>query len=146
MEGRTPLHQAAIDGQFEIVRFIVYNVNEINPSDDSGWTPLHAAAMHGYFDIYKYLLERVKDKNPGDNTGKTPLHEVVIRGQIEIFKIAYKLGLNQNPGNAAKGFGETFLDLAAQNNQVEIFRLIIENENLEKDIKDIKDVQFFANL
>ena len=145
MEGMTPLHKAAMDGQFEIVRFIVYNVNEINPSDDRGWTPLHAAAMRGYSDIYKFLLERVKDKNPGDNTGKTPLHEAVIRDQVEIFKIAYKLGLNQNPENTANGFGKTFLNLAAQNNRYEIFQLIIENENLEKGTS-FKDVRFFANL
>ena len=63
----------------------------------------------------------------------------MIRDQIEIFKIAYKLGLNQNPGNTAKGFGETFLDLAAQNNRYEIFQFIIKNENLETGMS-FKDV------
>ena len=133
--GMTPLHQAATDGQFEIVRFIVSIVNEINPRNDLGWTPLHAAAMHGYSDIYEFLLKRVTVKNPEDNTGKTPLNGAVINDQIEVFKIAYKLGLNQNPGNTANGFGETLLDLAAQNNRAEIFRLIIEKENLEKSLE-----------
>ena len=73
--------------------------------------------------------------NPEDNTGNTPLDGAVIKGQIEIFKIAYKLGLNQNPGNTANGFGEALLDLAAQNNQAEIFSIIIENENLEKSLE-----------
>ena len=46
-----------------------------------------------------------------------------------------KLGFNQNPGNTANGLVETFLNLAAQSNRAEIFRLIIENENLEKSLE-----------
>ena len=41
--GRTPLHWAAMGGQFEMCRFILENVNDKNPADNNGKTPTDMA-------------------------------------------------------------------------------------------------------
>ena len=78
---RTPLHLTAGNGNLELCKLIIENVQEKNPKDNKGRTPLHytscswlpsshqttAALVH-------LIMENVQDKNPKDNHGWTPLH------------------------------------------------------------------------
>ena len=56
-QSRTPLHIAAINGQFEILRYLL----EVKPTileaiDEDGWTALHHACMAGHLDAACYLI------------------------------------------------------------------------------------------
>ncbi|KFM59338.1 Tonsoku-like protein, partial [Stegodyphus mimosarum] len=57
-KGETPLHQACINGNFNMVKRLVESGHPVNTRDFCGWTPLHEACNYGYYDIVEYLLEK----------------------------------------------------------------------------------------
>ncbi|XP_068785291.1 protein phosphatase 1 regulatory subunit 12C [Struthio camelus] len=56
-DGISALHQACIDENMEVVRFLVESGADLDQADNEGWTPLHVAASCGYRDIARYLLD-----------------------------------------------------------------------------------------
>ena len=67
-----------LQGHLKIADYIARNVNEKNPSTNTGWTPLHFLAERGYNDTFRYVHDYCEDKNPvtGDS-GETVLHRAV---------------------------------------------------------------------
>ena len=55
--GRTPLHKAAINGDFLKCKSIIENVDNKNPKDSFGQTPLHLAAANGHLDVCRLIVE-----------------------------------------------------------------------------------------
>merc|ERR1719295_2243921 len=60
----TPLHDAAKNGQLEICRLIIENIEEKNPHDACGNTPLLCAVMEGHLEVCRLIIDHVEDKNP----------------------------------------------------------------------------------
>ena len=57
----TPLHFAAQNGHFEVVKAIIDMIEiEKNPPEDFGTTPLHLSAMYDHLDIVDYIINRVR--------------------------------------------------------------------------------------
>ena len=71
-----PLHYAASNGHFEVVKYFIVELH-CDPMYKSkyGYTPLHIACRHGYLNIAQYLI-REEHCNPSceNKYGKTPLH------------------------------------------------------------------------
>ena len=84
MDGWTPLHMAANEGHFEVVRTLMALMKDKNPkgSTTSGKIPLHLAASNGHLNICILIIENIKEKNPVDNAGNTPLHFAASGGFI----------------------------------------------------------------
>ena len=85
--GKTPLHEAAQEGKFEVVKYIVdlLNGNEhVNPASIHGWTPLHLAAHNCHFKVFEYIAEQVSDLNVKRSDGYTALHLATLEGHFEI--------------------------------------------------------------
>lgn len=61
VDGLTALHQACIDDNIKMVRFLLDHGADINCCDHEGWTPLHATASCGNEAIASLLLERGAD-------------------------------------------------------------------------------------
>ena len=100
VEGKTPLHYASDQGQFEICEFIVDNVDDKNPTvgNGNGWTPLHHAAYRGHLAVYELISQHVLDKNPKRiEYGMTPLHQAAIDGQFEIVRFMVSIVNEINP-------------------------------------------------
>ena len=57
-EGSTPLHQAVINGHFDLYKLIREKAENKNPKDQRGRTPLHEAAIWGHFQIFTWIFER----------------------------------------------------------------------------------------
>jgi ankyrin repeat protein len=53
IDGLTALHQACIDANIEMVKFLVENSADINAQDNEGWTPLHASVSVGNLEVVK---------------------------------------------------------------------------------------------
>ena len=58
--GVTPLHEAAMHGNEDIVQIIIAAVDEKNPKDINGLTPLDEADKNGHEEIYKILLGTIQ--------------------------------------------------------------------------------------
>ena len=81
------LHQAAIFGHLEIVKFIVPMIEDKNPKNENGATPLHYAALLGHKEVVKYLVTMVADKHPIDCSGRSPRYLAIQNGHTEIANI-----------------------------------------------------------
>ena len=80
-EGTTPLHIAASEGNLELCRIIINNVNDKNPADNEGHKSLHQAVYN------TSQLQICRDKNPANEDGVTPLHFAALYGLFETCKL-----------------------------------------------------------
>ena len=126
---------AAMRGHFNVVKYIVDNSEDKNPSDSIGDTPLHRAAMGGHLAIVRYIMDKLEDKSPKDQEGNTPLHyaaapvrpplqSVPVSRQLEVFKYIFEHVDEKNPANLN---GITPLHLAATQPEIDIVKYIVDN-------------------
>ena len=75
-DGRTQLHDAAGEGQVEILKYLLACRDiDINKHDVNGYTTLHYAAESGHFVAASVLVaDKNVDINASDEGGKTALH------------------------------------------------------------------------
>ena len=140
-DGLTPYFLAAVEGHFEICKFIIECEDDKNPMRNNGAkvgeptldgaTPFHMAALLGNFEICELIIQNVEDKNPATNHifGSTPLDAAASEGHFEICKLIIENVRDKNP---ADSLGRTPLQWAASKGSFEICKLIIgivENKN-----------------
>jgi hypothetical protein len=73
MQGWTPLHTAAANGETDIVRLLLERGARRNATDAQGMTPLHRAATRGRHDAVNELLRFGAHVNVRSKNGKTPV-------------------------------------------------------------------------
>ncbi|XP_007455653.1 PREDICTED: apoptosis-stimulating of p53 protein 1 [Lipotes vexillifer] len=68
------LLDASLEGEFDLVQRIIYEVEDPSKPNDEGITPLHNAVCAGHHQIVKFLLDFGVNVNAADSDGWTPLH------------------------------------------------------------------------
>jgi uncharacterized protein len=79
--GRSELHYAVMDRNFERVKELVRQGMNVNLADRDGWTPLHAAAQNNDAETARFLLDSGATVDPRDSYGNTPLFRAVFNSQ-----------------------------------------------------------------
>ena len=83
---KTPLHEACMVGDLEVVKLLVaHSAEVVNATTKKGDTPLHIAARHQYPKIVEHLLENKAVVDKTTYTGYSPLHEASISGVMVRF-------------------------------------------------------------
>ena len=80
--GGTPLHNAAVNAETEIVALLITASADVNVKDNSGVTPLWLAAQRGFKEakeVIELLIAKGADVNAKAN-GKTPLDWAMMEG------------------------------------------------------------------
>ena len=72
-ENATPLHDVAINGDFEIADLLLQNGAEVDAVASYNQTPLHFAADQGNLKVVEVLLKYGARKDVKDWDGDTPL-------------------------------------------------------------------------
>ena len=121
-DGKTPLHYAAENGNFEICQLIIDEADDKNPKMTNGDTALHMAARKGYLAISKLIIECAVDKNPDNVNGWTPLHQAAKAGHLKVCQLIIDNVDDKNPENFISGI--TPLQLASKRKNSEIVELI----------------------
>ena len=75
--GRTPLHEACLEENFDAVKVLVEAGADLEATDNEGKTPLHLAWNLSYT-MAELLLEKGANPNTADVQGNTPLHLSVL--------------------------------------------------------------------
>lgn len=83
----TPLHYAAVKGQFAAAELLLTKGADINAQSDDGWSALHLAAGKGHKDIVALLMSKGANASLKDNSGKTAADRAEREGHKEIAKL-----------------------------------------------------------
>ncbi|OMJ83550.1 hypothetical protein SteCoe_15519 [Stentor coeruleus] len=87
MNGRTPLHLAALENQPSSgLQLIAWSQN-LDQQDTEGFTPLHLAALSQAYKIVRNLLIMGANKNITDNRNERPLDISLSRGDLSIINL-----------------------------------------------------------
>ena len=126
-DDETPLHKAAGNGNFEICKLLIENVENKSPRSSIGYTPLHESADNGNVEIFKLIFDNVQEKEPEDNKGQTPLHHAAECGNLEVCQLLIGESVRKDPMDNK---GRRPLHLAAKHGHLEVCKLLIgESEN-----------------
>lgn len=83
--GTTALHMACANGHMDIVKFLLYDINNsVNIKNDEGNTPLHWAAINGHLEIVEFLLQNGALSEECNNQGHTSLFEAQRHGHEHV--------------------------------------------------------------
>ncbi|XP_050416492.1 BRCA1-associated RING domain protein 1 isoform X2 [Patella vulgata] len=90
--GETPLHVAAIKGDYKKVEELLKNGTNVNVRENAGWTPLHEAVNHGHVDIAKLLINHGAMINIPGHDNDTPLHDAINNNRLDCVRLLVSKG------------------------------------------------------
>uniref|UniRef100_A0A3Q3DGX8 Protein phosphatase 1, regulatory subunit 13Ba n=1 Tax=Hippocampus comes TaxID=109280 RepID=A0A3Q3DGX8_HIPCM len=86
------LLDASLEGEFDLVQRIIYEVENPSLPNDEGITPLHNAVCAGHHHIVKFLLDFGVNVNAADSDGWTPLHCAASCNSVHLCKMLVESG------------------------------------------------------
>jgi len=122
--GTMPLHYAAMEGHFDVVKYLVEHGAEADsPEDAYGSTPLDYARKYNHAGIVSYLLEKgAHDGKSGGPRQNLPIHTAAKEGDLS----EVKRQLDNGADIESKGErGCTPLRFAVENNHVGIVEYLL---------------------
>lgn len=98
---RTALHQCAIDGWSQGMKFLVDHGADLDVQDKAGQTPLHCASSEFHISCAQILLEAGASVDLMDLNGNTPLSDAIFqsRGRSEMVELLCKFGADPDREN-----------------------------------------------
>ena len=90
--GCTLLYAASMDGNTDVVRFLLSIGANADAGDDDCITPLHLAVKRGDLELVRTLLRHGVDADAADMNNRTPLHEASARGHVAIVRLLVQHG------------------------------------------------------
>lgn len=103
--GDTPLHEACVCGNIEIVEKLLKNGAQVDAENRDKEMPLHRACKKGFVEIVKEILLQMANPlliEAVDNRRNAPLHLAVESGDLETVKALFDHEANPTVENEAK--------------------------------------------
>ena len=118
-----PIHVAACDGDFELIKYFEAKTDNKSPKTHIGESPLHLAASNGHLEICKWAIKNMDKVDDRDVDGVTPLHGAANIGHLEIFKYLLEKGADVYMKDV---FGNNTLHFAARSGSYKLCKFIVE--------------------
>ncbi|KAJ3657645.1 hypothetical protein Zmor_009432 [Zophobas morio] len=130
--GWGPLELAIMQGNVNIVRFLLEKDVSVDGVDDYGMKPLHLAARQSNLEVLDMVLERFKDVDDWCTDGRTSLHFAIENGNVAFceYLLEKKACIDERDER-----GRSCLDYCVKFDRWEIFELLWKN-NVDVDISD----------
>ncbi len=145
--GSTPLHLAAENINAEIIRILLNKPGieeSLNEKDEEDWTPIRYAIQNENPNVTKFLLKKPEIKESLleiDEDGCTLLHHAVsFDNNLKIIKLLLERPEIKENLNFKNKFGETPLYTAIINGNSNIVKLLLSQENIKLEEKEIKEL------
>nr|XP_014351869.1 PREDICTED: apoptosis-stimulating of p53 protein 2 isoform X2 [Latimeria chalumnae] len=86
------LLDSSLEGEFDLVQRIIYEVDDPSQANDEGITALHNAVCAGHTEIVKFLVQFGVNVNAADSDGWTPLHCAASCNNVQVCKFLVESG------------------------------------------------------
>jgi len=135
--GDTPLHWAVKNNQFQIMKFIVENVTNLNLNDKNflGDSPLLLAVMNSNHQMVEYLIRKPVNLNIQENKGYTPFIAACSSGDLYLVKLLMECGSDYR---LKARDGQTGLHRAAFYGNIPIVKYLIKELKMNVMVPDRK--------
>ncbi|XP_077469183.1 apoptosis-stimulating of p53 protein 2-like isoform X2 [Stigmatopora argus] len=97
------LLDSSLEGEYDLVQRIIYEVDDPSLPNDEGITALHNAVCAGHTEIVKFLVQYGVNVNAADSDGWTPLHCAASCNNVQVCKFLVE--------SAAAVFNTTYSDM-----------------------------------
>ena len=121
---KTPLHNAVVAGNYELVKLLLNKLAYVNAQNQRNNTPLYNAVLKG-FDICSILLNHGADPNIASDDNENSLSQAVACGSTEIFVLFLQHGgdiISDEPQD-----GKRVIDLVNASNNERVYNLCLQN-------------------
>jgi ankyrin repeat protein len=139
-DGMTALHWAAMHGDVDQTRMLVYAGARLEASTRNGnYTPLHLAAQTGKTSVIKALIQAGADVNAATTSGgATPLHYAAANGNADAIVALLDKGAKVDARESA--WSETPLMWAATYNRVNALQVLVSRGADLKAVSKLEDM------
>ena len=139
-DGMTALHWAAMHGDVDQTRMLVYAGARLEASTRNGnYTPLHLAAQTGKTSVIKALVQAGADVNAATTAGgATPLHYAAANGNADAIVALLDKGAKVDARESA--WSETPLMWAAASNRVSALQVLVSRGADLKAVSKLEDM------
>lgn len=138
-EGRSFFYWACFEGKLEIAEYFIDMNCDINKCDNQSNSPLHPACDKGFLPIVHLLLSNGCKVNVQNSSKQTPLHIAAEKGHTKIVELLLDYHINSRffkhvsldeeiDMNIIDSKGQTALIKSILNNNIEVTKLLIEND------------------
>ncbi|XP_051550806.1 apoptosis-stimulating of p53 protein 2-like [Myxocyprinus asiaticus] len=86
------LLDSSLEGEYDLVQRIIYEVENPSMPNDEGITALHNAVCAGHTEIVKFLVQFGVNANAADSDGWTPLHCAASCNNVQVCKFLVESG------------------------------------------------------
>ncbi|XP_023686839.1 apoptosis-stimulating of p53 protein 2-like isoform X1 [Paramormyrops kingsleyae] len=86
------LLDSSLEGEYDLVQRIIYEVEDPSMPNDEGITALHNAVCAGHTEIVKFLVQFGVNVNAADSDGWTPLHCAASCNNVQVCKFLVESG------------------------------------------------------
>jgi len=129
---RNPLHVAAINGHYDITKFLLNCRININEVDDAKFTPLNYACVNKQNNIALLLKENGGILNQSNDMG-TLFCTYAYEGDLDTIKLFYECGANLMMCDYDK---RTLAHIAAVEGKMDIIKFLVEETNFNIMVED----------
>ncbi|XP_051979476.1 apoptosis-stimulating of p53 protein 2b isoform X1 [Xyrauchen texanus] len=86
------LLDSSLEGEYDLVQRIIYDVEDPSMPNDEGITALHNSVCAGHTEIVKFLVQFGVNVNAADSDGWTPLHCAASCNNVQVCKFLVESG------------------------------------------------------
>ncbi|KAM3623599.1 uncharacterized protein V6R79_013131 [Siganus canaliculatus] len=86
------LLDSSLEGEYDLVQRVIYEVDDPSLPNDEGITALHNAVCAGHAEIVKFLVQFGVNANAADSDGWTPLHCAASCNNVQLCKFLVESG------------------------------------------------------
>uniref|UniRef100_A0A8C1PP00 Tumor protein p53 binding protein, 2b n=1 Tax=Cyprinus carpio TaxID=7962 RepID=A0A8C1PP00_CYPCA len=86
------LLDSSLEGEYDLVQRIIYEVEDPSLPNDEGITALHNSVCAGHTEIVKFLVQFGVNANAADSDGWTPLHCAASCNNVQVCKFLVESG------------------------------------------------------
>ena len=141
-DGMTALHWAAISGDLELARMLVFAGANVRATTRLGsYTPLFLASQQGHAPVIEALLKAGSDVKAGTPNGTSPLMVAAAAGKVDAVKALVDAGADVNAKDGVRA--QTPVMYAAASNRADVITLLASRG---ADLKATSKVSDLANL